>query len=114
MIVSVWRKANLFNLRNFAFCLHFFFLLLLLVQKFIVIYDLTNGRVCLGGNLNQVKSPVLCHSLCYRSIIYAYFYIFSNQPHLRYAYHMVGLVFLLLFFFKTWIKCTSWCSWWKC
>src|SRR6185312_3875541 len=114
MVISIGREANFFYLRNLAFSLHFFFFLLLFVKKFIIVNYFTNWRIGLRRNFNKVKSLVICYSLRFRNGVNSYFNIIANQTYLRYLYHMVGSVFLLLLFFETWIKCTSWCSWWKC
>src|SRR6185312_6576319 len=114
MIISVRGKANFFYFRNFAFCLHIFFTFLLFIKKLVVVNYFTNGRISLRRNFYQVKSLFVCNSLCFCSRINSYFNIFANQSYLRYSDHLIGTVFLLLFFFKTWIKCASWRSWWKC
>src|ERR1700687_2280957 len=102
MIVSIWRKANFFYFRNLAFGLHFLFFLFLLVKKFIIVNYFTNRRIGLRGNFNQVEPLVICYSLSLCNRVNSYFDIIANQTHLRYFYHVVGSVFLLLFFFETW------------
>src|SRR5437868_3658153 len=114
MIISVWRKANFLDFRNFALRLHFLFFLFLFVKKFIIVYHLANRRIRLRRDFHQVETLVICYSLCFCYRINTYFYIFTNQSYLRYFYHVVGPVFLLLFFSEPWIKCAPGRPWWKC
>src|SRR5882724_4878507 len=114
MIVRIQREADLFYFGGLALGLHFLFLFLLLVKEFIVIDDLTYWRVCIGRDLDEVKPLFLRHLQRFLDRINAYFYIFSYQPDLGNPDHVIGTMFLLLFFSETWIEIASRLPWWKC
>src|ERR1035438_4110163 len=113
VIICIRSKPYFLHFRNFALGFHFFLFLLFLIEKFIIVYNLTNRGICLWGNFYKIQSHVICNSLSFCYGVYTYFYIFTNQSYLGHFYHMVSSVFLLLFFSETWIKCASRGSGWK-
>src|SRR6186713_975634 len=93
VVISIWSKTNFFYFGRFAFGLHFFFLLLLIVQEFIVVNDLTNGRVSSWRNFYQVKLLVLCDTQCILCVIHSHFNIFTYKPYLRHSYKIIDAMF---------------------
>src|SRR5690606_14490382 len=114
VIIGIRCKANFLNLTGFSLRLHFLLLLLLFVNKFIVINNLTNGWISLRGNFNKIEAHVSRHVHCLLYRINAFFEIVAHQPYFGYADHVIGTVFLLLFFFKTWIESSAGLSGCKC
>src|SRR5690606_10306016 len=96
VIVGIRREANLLYFGNLAFRLHFLFLLLLIVEEFIVVDDLAHGWIHLWRDLNQVKFLVLRHLQCFLQRVDANFYVVANQSHLRGANVLVDPVLGLL------------------
>src|SRR5579862_5293831 len=102
VIICIRCKPDFFYFAGLCLCFKFFFFFLFVVQKFIVINDLTNRRICRWRYFYKVERLLLRHFQCFLRGINSYFYIISYKAHLRNSYHMVGAVFLLLFFSKTW------------
>src|SRR5689334_5870425 len=114
MVICTRRKTDLFYFGRFTFGLHLFFLLLLLVQKFIIVNDLTNWRIGLRRDLYEIQLLLLGHFQGFLNTVHTDFYIITYQANLRYANHVVCAMFLLLFFSETGIEITSRLSRWKC
>src|SRR5688572_29865378 len=93
MVISIGRKANLLHLRGLRLGLHFLFLLLLIVEEFIVIDDLTNRGIGLRGNFNEVKLLGLGHFHCFRGWIHSNRYVVSHQSYLWNPDVMIDPVF---------------------
>src|SRR5687768_14390431 len=103
MIIRVGSETNFFHLRDFGFRFHFLFLLLLVVKEFIIIDDLTYGRICLWRYFNQVKRLLLCDLQCFLHWIYSNCYIIANKSHLGNTNKMIDTMFR----FFTWREPSS-------
>jgi len=55
MFIGVRSEPYLFHHNLDGFCLHLLLFLFLLIKKLLIINGLTNWRIGLGRNLNQVK-----------------------------------------------------------
>src|SRR5581483_6002592 len=114
MVIRIGSKANLLDLGGLALSLLLLFLFLLFVKEFIIIDDLTNGGIRSGGDLDKIELLLLRHLDRLLHRINADGYVIADQSYLRHPDHMVGTMFLLLFFSKTWIEIPSRGSRWKC
>src|SRR5580704_1788957 len=115
MVIRIRRKPDLLDLGGLALGLHLLFLSLLLVKEFIVIDDLTDRRGGVWRDLDEVEGLILRHLHGFLDGVNAYRYIVAYQSYLWHPDHMVGTMFLLLLFSKTWIESPSRGSrWWKC
>src|SRR5690349_9320223 len=93
MIIGIWSKANFLHLGRLRLRLHFLFLLLLIVEEFVIVDNSANGWICLRRNLNQVKFLFLRHFLRFLCWINSYCYVITNQSHLGYPDVMINSVF---------------------
>ena len=60
MITGLGTQTDLFDLDLRLGFSGFAFLLLFFVKELAVVDDLTNGRFCIRGDFNQVKTGVVC------------------------------------------------------
>src|SRR5690349_14987280 len=96
MIIRIGCEAYLFHLGGLALGLHFLFLLLLIVKELIVVCDLTNRRICIRGDLHEIKLLRLRNFQRFLGRINTYLYIVSNQPYLGSPDEMIDAMFCFL------------------
>lgn len=101
MVVGIGCKTDLFHFGNLGLGLHFLFLLLLIVKEFIIIDDLTNGGIGVGGDLHQVELLFLSNFQGFLSGINAHFHIVAYQTNLGYTDEVIDTVFGLFTGYKS-------------
>jgi hypothetical protein len=62
MDADFWPELYLFDLNLFLVFLGLMSFFVQLVQKFAIIHDAADRRICRGSNLDQIQIPVFCHS----------------------------------------------------
>src|SRR5688572_11782505 len=92
MLIGVWSKADFFDNYLYRLSLYFLLFLLLLVLKLRIIDNLTNRRICIGGNFHQIQSLLLGEFYSLLNGIDINFDVFSYYPYFRSRYPFVYLV----------------------
>ena len=97
VLVSVRAEADLLDDYLGGILLHLLGLLLLLVEILLIVKYLAHRRVCLGGNLDQVKLHLVSHLHCCRNGIDARFRnVVTDETHLRCPDLVIDVQFILV------------------